>query len=219
MKSIRRWVEEDAGISLGITSLTSYISRLRRRERSNRRIEASPMQSNRDQTMAEPVLAPVSARPTVASPPRTNHSLLPSEDPLAPGRSPLSEYAITSQIAGQHAAVVRSPGQFSRAGTETEGVAVSVRPSRRKQTYLRKRRLIMQNFLTEREVAKQIRVSLASLRRWRLLQRGPRFIKAGALVRYRPEDLEQWMENFPSEVGIGMNGAMSNPLAYIILIV
>ena len=66
----------------------------------------------------------------------------------------------------------------------------------------------MQNFLTEREVAKQIRVSLASLRRWRLLQRGPRFIKVGALVRYRPEDLEQWMENFPSEVGIGMNGAM-----------
>ena len=77
----------------------------------------------------------------------------------------------------------------------------------------------MQNFLTEREVAKQIRVSLASLRRWRLLQRGPRFIKVGALVRYRPEDLEQWMENFPSEVGIGMNGAMSNPLASIILIV
>ena len=52
----------------------------------------------------------------------------------------------------------------------------------------------MQNFLTEKEVAKQIRVSLASLRRWRLVQRGPRFVKVGALVRYRPEDLEQWME-------------------------
>ena len=52
----------------------------------------------------------------------------------------------------------------------------------------------MQNFLTEKEVAKQIRVSLASLRRWRLVQRGPRFLKVGALVRYRPEDLEQWME-------------------------
>ena len=56
----------------------------------------------------------------------------------------------------------------------------------------------MQNFLTEREVAKQIRVSLASLRRWRLLKRGPRFVKVGALVRYRVEDLEQWMEALPT---------------------
>jgi excisionase family DNA binding protein len=56
----------------------------------------------------------------------------------------------------------------------------------------------MQNFLTEKEVARQISVSLASLRRWRLLQHGPRFVKVGALVRYRPEDLEQWMEALPS---------------------
>jgi excisionase family DNA binding protein len=55
----------------------------------------------------------------------------------------------------------------------------------------------MEDFLTEKEVAKQIRVSLASLRRWRLLQRGPRFVKVGALVRYRPEDLEQWLEALP----------------------
>jgi len=56
----------------------------------------------------------------------------------------------------------------------------------------------MQIFLTEKEVAKQIKVSLASLRRWRLLQRGPRFIKVGALVRYRAEDLEQWLETLPA---------------------
>jgi len=56
----------------------------------------------------------------------------------------------------------------------------------------------MQNFLTEKEVAKQIRVSLASLRRWRLAQRGPRFIKVGALVRYRAEDLEQWLQTLPA---------------------
>ena len=31
MKSIRKWLEEDAGITLGIASLTSYISRIRRR--------------------------------------------------------------------------------------------------------------------------------------------------------------------------------------------
>jgi hypothetical protein len=56
----------------------------------------------------------------------------------------------------------------------------------------------MQSFLTEKEVAKQIKVSLASLRRWRLLQRGPRFVKVGALVRYRVGDLEQWMETLPT---------------------
>ena len=32
MKSIRKWLEEDAGINLGLTSLTSYISRLRKRQ-------------------------------------------------------------------------------------------------------------------------------------------------------------------------------------------
>ena len=31
MKSICKWLEEDAGVSLSITSLTSYISRIRRR--------------------------------------------------------------------------------------------------------------------------------------------------------------------------------------------
>jgi len=87
MKSIRQWLEEDAGISLSVASLTSYISRLRRGEGSNRRIEALPMQFQRDQTMPKPLLAPVSARPAVASPPRASHSPAPSEDPLAPGRS------------------------------------------------------------------------------------------------------------------------------------
>lgn len=32
MKTIREWLEEEAGLTLSITSLTSYISRVRRRE-------------------------------------------------------------------------------------------------------------------------------------------------------------------------------------------
>ena len=56
----------------------------------------------------------------------------------------------------------------------------------------------MQNFMTEKEVAGQLNVSLATLRRWRLERRGPRFVKVGALVRYRPEDLEQWMAALPT---------------------
>jgi excisionase family DNA binding protein len=57
---------------------------------------------------------------------------------------------------------------------------------------------MMQIFLTEKDLAKQINVSLATLRRWRLERRGPRFVKVGALVRYRPEDLEQWMAALPT---------------------
>ena len=51
----------------------------------------------------------------------------------------------------------------------------------------------MSSLLTEGEVAQRLRVSLASVRRWRLEQRGPQFIKVGSLVRYRPEDLEGWL--------------------------
>ncbi len=52
--------------------------------------------------------------------------------------------------------------------------------------------------MTETEVSKQLNVSLASLRRWRLLNRGPAFLKVGSLVRYRPEDLEAWLISRPT---------------------
>ena len=41
VKSIRQWLEEDAGIVVGITSLTSYISRIRRRGAVTQRAEES----------------------------------------------------------------------------------------------------------------------------------------------------------------------------------
>jgi hypothetical protein len=40
VRSIHRWLKEDAGITLGITTLTSYISRIRRRIATKR--EAQP---------------------------------------------------------------------------------------------------------------------------------------------------------------------------------
>jgi excisionase family DNA binding protein len=52
--------------------------------------------------------------------------------------------------------------------------------------------------LTEEEVAEQLHVSVASLRRWRLERRGPQFIKVGSLVRYRPEELENWLAALPT---------------------
>jgi hypothetical protein len=51
--------------------------------------------------------------------------------------------------------------------------------------------------LTETEVSKQLRVSLAALRKWRVMRRGPRFVKIGSLVRYRPGDVEDWLASLP----------------------
>jgi hypothetical protein len=55
----------------------------------------------------------------------------------------------------------------------------------------------MLTLLTETDVAKRLKVNLPSLRRWRLERRGPTFV-VGALVRYRPEDLESWVTPLPT---------------------
>jgi predicted DNA-binding transcriptional regulator AlpA len=54
------------------------------------------------------------------------------------------------------------------------------------------------NLLTEWDVSERLQVSVASLRRWRLENRGPRFIKVGSLVRYPPADLERWLLEQPT---------------------
>jgi hypothetical protein len=56
----------------------------------------------------------------------------------------------------------------------------------------------MLNLLTAHEISKRLNVSVASLRRWRLLQRGPQLVKVGALVRYRPEDPDSWLAVQPT---------------------
>jgi excisionase family DNA binding protein len=56
---------------------------------------------------------------------------------------------------------------------------------------------LAQMLLTETEVAKQLRVSLAALRKWRVLNRGPQFLKVGSLVRYRQADINQWLDSVP----------------------
>ena len=52
--------------------------------------------------------------------------------------------------------------------------------------------------LNEHELAEILNVSVASVRRWRLVNRGPRFLKIGASVRYRSEDLSEWLETRPT---------------------
>lgn len=48
--------------------------------------------------------------------------------------------------------------------------------------------------VTEKEAAAILRVSVATLQRWRWLGTGPVFVKAGARVTYDPADLAAWRD-------------------------
>lgn len=50
-----------------------------------------------------------------------------------------------------------------------------------------------QRLLNEHEVADSCSISVLTLRKWRSQKRGPQFVKIGALVRYRPEDVDAWI--------------------------
>jgi predicted DNA-binding transcriptional regulator AlpA len=52
--------------------------------------------------------------------------------------------------------------------------------------------------LNEHDVARITGLSVASVRRWRLLRQGPKYIKIGAAVRYKSEDISAWLESRPS---------------------
>lgn len=56
----------------------------------------------------------------------------------------------------------------------------------------------LETFLNEKDVARITGLSLATVRRWRLFGQGPRYLKIGAAVRYKPGDLTAWLETRPS---------------------
>lgn len=53
----------------------------------------------------------------------------------------------------------------------------------------------LNHLLDEFAVAELLGVSVATIRRWRLLKQGPRYAKVGASVRYREQDLEAFVES------------------------
>jgi predicted DNA-binding transcriptional regulator AlpA len=50
-----------------------------------------------------------------------------------------------------------------------------------------------QRLLNEHEVADSCSISVLTLRKWRSQKRGPQYVKIGALVRYRPDDVDSWI--------------------------
>jgi predicted DNA-binding transcriptional regulator AlpA len=59
----------------------------------------------------------------------------------------------------------------------------------------------LETLLNEHDVARITGLSVASVRRWRLLRRGPKYLKIGAAVRYRPEDVSVWLNSRPTGGG------------------
>ena len=51
----------------------------------------------------------------------------------------------------------------------------------------------MTRLLTEQDAAALLKMSVKSLQGWRYRGAGPRFVKAGRSVRYRPEDLQTFV--------------------------
>jgi predicted DNA-binding transcriptional regulator AlpA len=56
----------------------------------------------------------------------------------------------------------------------------------------------IQSLLNEYDLARVTGLSVASVRRWRLLKMGPKYLKIGASVRYKPEDIAAWLESRPT---------------------
>ena len=55
----------------------------------------------------------------------------------------------------------------------------------------------------EQGVSNYIKVPIKTLQRWRAEKTGPRFIKAGRLVRYRLKDVDEWMNRQTIETDRG----------------
>jgi predicted DNA-binding transcriptional regulator AlpA len=53
------------------------------------------------------------------------------------------------------------------------------------------------NLLNEFDVARITGLSVASVRRWRFLHQGPKYLKLGSAVRYKPDDVLAWLEARP----------------------
>jgi predicted DNA-binding transcriptional regulator AlpA len=55
-----------------------------------------------------------------------------------------------------------------------------------------------ERLINDHEVAAMVGVSVATVRRWRLLRSGPRYLRIGVLIRYRPESIRQWLDARPT---------------------
>lgn len=58
-----------------------------------------------------------------------------------------------------------------------------------------------QNLLNERQAAEYLNVSVSLVRKLRRMKAEPKYVRIGDLVRYRPEDLNQYVESLIQPYG------------------
>ena len=61
----------------------------------------------------------------------------------------------------------------------------------------------LEELLTEHDVARISRLSVATIRRRRLFKMPPKYLKISSAVRYRREDIAAWLKSCPSGGGQG----------------
>lgn len=58
---------------------------------------------------------------------------------------------------------------------------------------------VKDKMLNEFELAKELNINVKTIRRWRLFNRGPRFLKVGGkLARYPASAVKEWLDSQPS---------------------
>jgi predicted DNA-binding transcriptional regulator AlpA len=63
----------------------------------------------------------------------------------------------------------------------------------------------VETLLNEHDIARITGLSVASVRRWRLLRQGPKYLKIGAAVRYTQGSIKEFLATRPT--GGGYEGA------------
>jgi hypothetical protein len=58
-----------------------------------------------------------------------------------------------------------------------------------------KRESVLDDYLTRKQLARQIRRDERTLARWEMLRQGPPVTKVGRLVLYRRESVAEWLRN------------------------
>jgi predicted DNA-binding transcriptional regulator AlpA len=54
---------------------------------------------------------------------------------------------------------------------------------------------LLDQLLDERDVSRLLKMSLASIRRWRVSGRGPAYLKIGTSVRYTPQSVSEFLKS------------------------
>jgi predicted DNA-binding transcriptional regulator AlpA len=58
---------------------------------------------------------------------------------------------------------------------------------------------VVERLMSEQQVAEILGKPARTLRQWRYVNRGPRYLKVGASVRYRARDVEAWLKTQEQE--------------------